>query len=283
MKRTLSLILLLASALPAWGQLSVPAAMEAQVDRELIFQAGSAKKLKWKVYPSIDDKGNPLPFKAERLEIVGSPDTIIFKFRALKSGKFIVAFVTASGDEPSIVETVITATGESPQPKPPDPGPLPIPPQDLKPITDKLSQLAERLASVLTVLDGLESRIAKLEKQEPGPKPPEPIPVVATKLWIIIIEETADATTARAALFKSKELKSALDKGHRLRVFDKDTVDGEGKQPPWMRSYLDHASGKALPYLILANQTTGKLLDEGSIKGKTPAELSQWIGKVGGL
>lgn len=119
----------------------------------------------------------------------------------------------------------------------------------------------------------------------PGPTPPvppEPIPVpVAQKIRIVVIEETADATGARAAFFKDTALKARMDaKGHLLRVMDKDLIDETGTQPAWAKAYIDRAAGR-LPFIILTDMQ-GKLLAEQPIAGMTPDAVIQLLAKWGG-
>jgi hypothetical protein len=66
----------------------------------------------------------------------------------------------------------------------------------------------------------------------PDPKPnPNPTPVTQA-LWMVIIEETADATTNRSLLFKDLDIaKRMQDKGHRKRVLDKDSVVKSSGKP----------------------------------------------------
>jgi hypothetical protein len=116
----------------------------------------------------------------------------------------------------------------------------------------------------------------------PDPKPnPNPTPVTQA-LWMVIIEETADATTNRSLLFKDLDIaKRMQDKGHRKRVLDKDSVDKDGKQPDWMKSYLKHAEGKTLPYVIITDLQGRKVIYEGPLPS-TKAGVLTMLEKAGG-
>ena len=121
----------------------------------------------------------------------------------------------------------------------------------------------------------------------PVPVPPVPVPVPPgpkeQKLWLVVIEETAEATTMRSLMFKDPALKSYIEaKGHRVRIFDKDAKDAKGQQPAWMASYLDHAKGKALPYIIITDMMgSSTVIYEGAFPLAVP-EILGLIKKAGG-
>lgn len=116
----------------------------------------------------------------------------------------------------------------------------------------------------------------------PGPKPdPGPTPIVSGPLWLIVVEETADATQRRGEFLSSAALADFMkSKGHKHRLVDKDV-----RTPPAdLASYLEHAKGKALPWLMLTPQTgaaAGRLAWEGPVPA-TPNDLVELLRKVGG-
>ncbi len=117
----------------------------------------------------------------------------------------------------------------------------------------------------------------------PDPTPdPKPGPVVSQKLWVVVIEETADASESRAAFFKSAALgERMVAKGHRLRVMDKDLVDASGTQPTWAKAYIGRSAGKTLPYVILTDMS-GKLVAEQSFVMPSPESIIAFLTKWGG-
>jgi hypothetical protein len=115
----------------------------------------------------------------------------------------------------------------------------------------------------------------------PPPPPPPPTPVVVKTLWILVVEETAEASANRGEFFANRELIDRIRaKGHRYRVADKDVKDKDGRQPADLAPWLKRAAGKSLPQLFLISQD-GDILFEGPLP-KTPAELVALMVKVGG-
>lgn len=118
----------------------------------------------------------------------------------------------------------------------------------------------------------------------PGPMPgPTPIIVTPSKLRIVIVEETADATAGRGAMFADLKLSARMkDKGHSWRVVDQNVVGPDRKTPPAdVVEYLDASKGKALPQIYLVDEA-GTTRYKGDWGKKTAAELvlllSQWGG-----
>ena len=116
----------------------------------------------------------------------------------------------------------------------------------------------------------------------PGPGPTPPAPVTASKLFIVIVEETSDAAATRGAVFADAALSARMrDKGHVWRVVDKDVVGPDRLTPPEdVKRFLALAKGKALPQVYLVD-------DKGKTRyaGPTPATavellalLAQWGG-----
>lgn len=140
---------------------------------------------------------------------------------------------------------IATISGQGPQP-PPDPEPRPDP------------------------------------RPDPQPEPePEPGPVVAGPLYVVVIEETADAVAERGLFFGSGPLAALMKaKGHKWRVVDKDVQDASGKPPADVARFLEVARGKAMPQLFLVTQQ-GQTAYAGDLP-KTPADLISLLQKYGG-
>lgn len=115
----------------------------------------------------------------------------------------------------------------------------------------------------------------------PTPPPPPPVPVVVKTLWILVVEETGEASSERGAFFGDKDLQARVrDKGHRYRVTDKDVRDAKGNVPKDLAPWLEKAKGKKLPQLFLISQD-GDVLYEGNMVA-TPKDLIALMAKVGG-
>lgn len=104
---------------------------------------------------------------------------------------------------------------------------------------------------------------------DPDPKPkPEPI----AKGWLVVVEETADATQARGKFLSDPALASYLKgKGWKVRIADQNVVDAQGKPPADLLPYLNRARGRSLPQMYLVDQE-GAVRIEGSVPA-TPADL----------
>lgn len=115
--------------------------------------------------------------------------------------------------------------------------------------------------------------------QGDNPTPPPPPPVGS--LWMVIIEETSQASKNRAAWLNDKELVAYFkESNHHFRVVDKDVVGPDGTPPSPLVGYLNGAKGKTLPYVFLVNQS-GDVLYRGAVP-ETPAEMLALIRKAGG-
>jgi len=113
----------------------------------------------------------------------------------------------------------------------------------------------------------------------PGPTPPGP--VSPTKLFVVIVEETADAVASRGVMLSDPTLARRMaEKGHKFRVIDKDVADAKGNPPADVKPLLDRAKGKAYPQLYLVDET-GVIRFEGDLP-KSPGELIGAMQKVGG-
>lgn len=120
------------------------------------------------------------------------------------------------------------------------------------------------------------------DPKPPGPTPgPTPGPVTPTKLFVVIVEETADAVASRGVMLSDPTLaKRMAEKGHKFRVIDKDVQDSKGAPPADVKPLLDRAKGKAYPQLYLVDET-GVIRFEGDLP-KSPGELISQMQKVGG-
>lgn len=115
----------------------------------------------------------------------------------------------------------------------------------------------------------------------PGPGPePKPTPKVG-KLFLVVIEETADAVAKRGAFFTDKALAEFMKtKGHKWRVVDKDVTDASGKPPADVARFIESARGRTLPQLFLVNEQGQTVL---SLEmPAAPSLVLELLKKVGG-
>lgn len=132
-----------------------------------------------------------------------------------------------------------------------------------------------------TVLGNIEQAVRALEAG-PGPNP-QPTPSGPHKVYMVVVEESTQRTPVAAALLDSTVLTERFKaKGHRHLVLDKDVIARAGQPvPEKLQAYLDKAKGKQLPYVVIADITTGKLLHEGPLP-TDEAGILQLLDKVGG-
>lgn len=117
--------------------------------------------------------------------------------------------------------------------------------------------------------------------QPPPPEPNPPTPVQPQKLFVVIIEESADAVIGRGVMLADVALSARMkEKGHRWRVVDKDVVGPDGQPPADIKRFLDASKSKTLPQLFLVNEK-GETQVQQDLP-KTPAELLTVIKKYGG-
>lgn len=90
----------------------------------------------------------------------------------------------------------------------------------------------------------------------PGPGPtPDPDVLTASKLWIVIVEETGEAVAGRGAMLADPTLAAYMrSKGHKFRVVDKDVVGTDGKPPADVLRFLQAAKGNPLPQAFLVDE-----------------------------
>ncbi len=118
----------------------------------------------------------------------------------------------------------------------------------------------------------------KKDKKDTDP----PKPTTPTKLYVVIVEETADAaSTARGVMLLDPALSARMkEKGHHWRIVDQDVIDKDGKPPADVKRFLDDAKGKALPQMYLVDEE-GETRWSGP-KPKTTFEILKSIQAVGG-
>lgn len=115
----------------------------------------------------------------------------------------------------------------------------------------------------------------------PKPDPPKPDPPKPSKAWLIIVEETANATTTRARIMGDIVLQTYIrNKGWSVRVTDQNAVDENGKTPADLAPYIDRSKGKSLPQMYLVDQD-GRVLIEEALP-PSPADILVALKKVGG-
>lgn len=170
-------------------------------------------------------------------------DTKTAVVSAAKPGRYRLLAVTAAGDEVSpFAETVVVIGGVEPIPDP---------------------------------------------KPKPDPKPPDPKPDPQpddspTKLYVVVVDETADrATATRGRLLFDPTLAARFaEKGHAWRVIDKDVVGPDGKTPKDVARFVTAAAGKPYPTYFLVDPA-GKVRASGAVPAKA-ADLLDAVKKVGG-
>lgn len=117
-------------------------------------------------------------------------------------------------------------------------------------------------------------------KADPVPDP-IPAPVTDPVAFLVIIEETGEATAGRGALFADPKLAARLkEKKIGWRVADQDVKDSTGKPPADLVPYLGKAKGKPLPqvFFVAAN---GKTIYQGDLPKDVDGVL-ELLGRYGG-
>lgn len=114
-------------------------------------------------------------------------------------------------------------------------------------------------------------------KPNPGPDPPGPNPPTptVTKLRVIYIEETKDATQTRAKWLSDAALLKYFDDENKSYVaVDKDVRNQAGQIPREIAPALERvkAKGIALPAFVIENHDTNEIIADGTLKGSTPAQ-----------
>lgn len=112
----------------------------------------------------------------------------------------------------------------------------------------------------------------------PDPKPPDPAGVVK---FLVVVEETADATAARGIYLADLTLAARLkDKGIKIRVVDKDVVGTDGKPPADVARFIADARDKPLARVYLVDEK-GKTIFAGNMPAD-PARLIELLSRFGG-
>lgn len=122
-------------------------------------------------------------------------------------------------------------------------------------------------------------------RPQPRPDPPKPDPPRPTPaggpLWVILVEETAEASATRGKLLGDVALaKRIKDKGHHWRVVDQDAKNRDGNPPADLKPWIERAKKAGLPRLFLVTEK-GRIVDEGPAP-KTAKELVDLLEKAGG-
>lgn len=148
----------------------------------------------------------------------------------------------------------------------------------------------EYALTVLTVTDGkivvageLVTTVGAPTPVPPIPDPPvPPKPVDESKLFVVVIEETVDASAGRGAMFADTDLAARMrEKGHKWRVADQHVKSADGKNPPEdLKGYLDAAKGKPLPQVFLVTPKA-ELRYQGPLP-KDAAGVAELLKKHGG-
>jgi hypothetical protein len=109
----------------------------------------------------------------------------------------------------------------------------------------------------------------------PGPNPPDPSPLPPiTSAYVLIIEETSDASALRGTFFTDKDIAAwfAANPTWKYKVVDKDIKDpNTGQTPEGFKPWLAKVQGKKLPQMIVIDQD-GNVRYQGPVP-MTPAEF----------
>ena len=129
---------------------------------------------------------------------------------------------------------------------------------------------------------------------EPSPDPPnpnpKPLPVKDRKLFICVVEETADATAQRGAWFSDAALAERIRaKGHTFRIVDKDAkvvkpISDDKDEGRKLSAYTKRAIANKLPYVMIVEQEgvgPRQIIHEGPLP-ENPAAAIRLLEKLGG-
>ncbi len=114
----------------------------------------------------------------------------------------------------------------------------------------------------------------------PDPKPLPPVPVLA-KAWVVIVEETNEATGKRGEFLNNKLLQDFIRaKQWKVRIADKDGRDKDGNFPNDVRPWLKRAEGRPLPQFFLIDEK-GRVRHEGKLP-PSPLQLLEELKRASG-
>lgn len=125
--------------------------------------------------------------------------------------------------------------------------------------------------------------IGKADPLPPEPDPDDPAPPKPSgPLTILVVEETADRTAQRAAMFANAELRARIaEKKHTWRLVDKDVIDKMTGLPPTdVAPWIARTAKTGLPALFLF-APDGTIFYEGKLPETAPA-LVELLKKNGG-
>lgn len=116
----------------------------------------------------------------------------------------------------------------------------------------------------------------------PPPVPPTPpAPVGPTKLFVVVVEETAQLAANRGQMFGDPSLTALMKaKGHQWRIVDKDVAGADGQPPADVKGYLARAAGKTYPQVFLVTPD-GRLMYQGDLPASA-AQMQALLMKAGG-
>lgn len=118
--------------------------------------------------------------------------------------------------------------------------------------------------------------------QPPPVNPVDPVVTDRTGMFVVIVEETAQAVAARGQLLADPTLAVYMkSKGHKWRVVDQDVVGADGKTPADVARFIKDSKGKPLPQMYLVDNK-GYQIGQGVPCPTTAAGILEAIKKVGG-
>jgi hypothetical protein len=123
--------------------------------------------------------------------------------------------------------------------------------------------------------------IGPLPPPNPGPTPP-PTPTPATgPMYVVVVEETAEAVAERGMMFVNPALNSYMaSKKHKWRIVDKDVRTADGQPPADVARFLEAAKGKRYPQVFIVDSKGATII--ATDLPKTPAELLALLQRAGG-
>jgi len=120
---------------------------------------------------------------------------------------------------------------------------------------------------------------------DPTPEPtPTPQPVVVDqKLFIVYVEADGDKVNNRGVFISNPQIVSRIkDKGHKVRIVDKDVIGVDGQTPKDVKRFIDACTGKDYPQLFIVNQKGATLGQFDWNNNKQPDDLLKILSSFGG-